>query len=108
MPLYMIQFAYTKEAVANLVKNPEDRTTAVKDMIEKLGGRVLDMYFTFGDYDGFVIVELPDNVTALAGVAASRTAGHLAELRTTVLMTSQDMMQGTQKAGQTSLRPPGA
>ncbi len=37
----MIQFSYKSETVGNLVKNPEDRSVAVKNLIEKLGGNYL-------------------------------------------------------------------
>ena len=108
MGRYMIQFSYTKEAVAALVKKPEDRTAAVSEMIEKLGGRLLDLYFTFGDYDGFVIAELPDNVAVLSADMVSIAPGHLSKLKTTVLLTAQEMVAATKKAGQVTLRPPGA
>ncbi len=108
MTRYMVQFSYGKEAVAGMLKKPEDRTAAVGEVIEQLGGRLLDLYYTFGDYDGFVIAELPDNVTALAADIASVAPGHLSKLKTTVLLTPQDMVAAMQKAGQVGLRPPGA
>ena len=38
MPLYMTQFAYTPEAWATLVDNPEDRSAPVRELTEAMGG----------------------------------------------------------------------
>jgi hypothetical protein len=38
MPLYMTQFAYTPEAWAALVDNPEDRSAPVREVVESMGG----------------------------------------------------------------------
>jgi hypothetical protein len=38
MPLYMTQFAYTPEAWATLVDNPEDRSAAVRELTEAMSG----------------------------------------------------------------------
>ncbi len=40
MPLYMYQLSYTPEAVAALVKEPQDRIEAVRPAIEALGGKL--------------------------------------------------------------------
>ena len=38
-----------------MIVKPEDRTDAVRAMIELAGGKLLDYYVTFGDYDFLVI-----------------------------------------------------
>ena len=108
MARYLLEFSYTKEAVAALVKKPEDRSVAVGELISKLGGRLLDFYFTFGDCDGVLIAELPDNVAALAVDMASVTPGHVSKIKTTILLTPQEAMAAMQRAGDVALRPPGA
>jgi uncharacterized protein with GYD domain len=108
MARYLVEFSYTKEAAAALVKKPEDRSVAVGELISKLGGRLLDFYFTFGDFDGVLIAELPDNVAALAVDMASVTPGHVSKLKTTVLLTPQEAMEAMQRAADVALRPPGA
>ena len=49
MPLYMTQFAYTPEAWATLSDNPEDRSVAVRDLLETQGGRLIGWYLSFGE-----------------------------------------------------------
>ncbi len=51
MPRYMLQFAYTASAGAALAKNPVDRRSAVRAVLEKVGGKVIDFYYHFGQYD---------------------------------------------------------
>jgi uncharacterized protein with GYD domain len=99
MALYMTQFSYTPEAWAALMKKPEDRSVPLKALFEKLGGRLIGMYYCFGEYDGVAIGELPDNtaeMTMLLGVIAP---GHLKATKTTVLFTVQEAMQAMGKAG---------
>jgi uncharacterized protein with GYD domain len=59
----MIQFMYKPETVGNLLKNPEDRSIAVRKLIEKLGGKMLAFYYSYGDYDGLVKADMPDNIS---------------------------------------------
>ncbi len=99
MSLYMTQFSYTREAWAALVKNPEDRGAVFQALMEKLGGRLLDIYYCFGEYDGVVIYELPDNTTATAAILAAIAPGHLNATKTTVLFTMEEAMEAMGKAG---------
>jgi uncharacterized protein with GYD domain len=108
MARYLVELSYTKEAAAALVKKPEDRSVTIAELIGKLGGRLLDFYFTFGDCDGVLVAELPDNVAALAVDMASVTPGHINKIKTTVLLTPQEAMAARQRAGDVALRPPGA
>jgi uncharacterized protein with GYD domain len=56
----MTQFAYTSEAWKALVKNPEDRGRVFSELVEKMGGRLIALYYCMGEYDGLVIYEAPD------------------------------------------------
>jgi uncharacterized protein with GYD domain len=42
-----------------LVKKPQDRIEAVRPVIEKLGGKIENAFYAFGDYDVVVIVQMP-------------------------------------------------
>jgi len=107
MSRYMIQASYTKEAAAALVKQPEDRSLAVRPLVEKLGGRLLDFYFTLGDYDVVLIVELPNNTAALAVDLAAMTPGHISKIKTTALLTPEETVIAMKEAAVLSLRAPG-
>src|SRR5206468_1438955 len=86
MAHYLIEVAYTSEAWKNLVKKPEDRTKAIRPVIEKLGGSLERAWFAFGDHDLILILEMPDNVSAAAFSLAAAAGGALRSLKTTPLL----------------------
>ena len=107
MPLYMTQFAYTPEAWAALTRNPEDRSEAIRGLAETMGGRLLSFYNSFGEYDGLVIYEAPDESTAAAVVMAAVSPGHLSNVKTTVLLSAEEGVEAMRKAGGVTYRRPG-
>lgn len=98
MPLYMTQFAYTTEAWKALVKKPEDRGKVFGELVEKMGGRLISMYYCMGEYDGLVIYEAPDEPTAAATILSAISPGHLRATKTSVLLSVEDTMVAMQKA----------
>ena len=96
---FMTQFSYTPEAWAKLVKNPEDRTVPTKALAEKMGGRLLSYFYCFGEYDGIIIYEAPDEASAAGAVLAGTAPGHLKSVKTTVLLTVEQTMEAMKKAG---------
>jgi uncharacterized protein with GYD domain len=107
MPRYMLQFSYTPQAWGALAKNPTNRRPQVEGMMKKLGGRLVDLYYHFGDFDGTAIVEAPDDATAFAAVIAAVTPGHIKTTRTTRLLTVEETIEAMKKAGTVSLPAPG-
>jgi uncharacterized protein with GYD domain len=107
MPLYMTQFAYTPEAWATLVDNPEDRSAAVREAAESIGGRLISWYLSFGEYDGLTIYEAPDDATAGAMVLAAARRGHLRATKTTPLFSAEESVEIMRRAGSTAFRAPG-
>ena len=99
MPLYMIQFAYTSEAWAALAKKPENRAEVISPLLQKMGGRLVDVYYCFGEYDGVLLAELPSDTAATATVIAALTPGHVKTTRTTRLMTVNEAMDAMKQAG---------
>jgi uncharacterized protein with GYD domain len=106
MPLYMTQFSYTPEAWAALVKNPEDRSIPVKALLEKFGGKLIGLYYTFGEYDGLIISEGPDNNASMSSLLVSLSAGHVRALKTSPIFSSTEALQNMKNAGITTLKPP--
>jgi uncharacterized protein with GYD domain len=105
MPHYLHQVAYSREAWQALVNNPQDRVEAVRPAIERLGGKIKDAYFAFGEYDIVVITEMPDNVNA-AGLAIAFAAGGACKaVQTTPLLSTSEAVEALKKAGQSGYRP---
>ena len=106
MALYMIQGTYTAEAWAALAKNPQDRRTPIREVAQKLGGRLIDVYYCFGEYDVVVLVELPDDSAATALAMAAISPGHLKAYKTTKLFTVEETMEAMRKAGSLAFQGP--
>lgn len=106
MSLYMAQFTYTPEAWTALTKSPENRTTAVQTLAEKLGCRLEAVYYSLGEYDGFVILEAPDEVAVTSFFLAALTPGHIRATKTTVLMRPETVVEAMKKASTVTYQGP--
>ena len=106
MSLSMIQFSYKPEVVAKLISNPEDRSIAVKNLIEKFGGRLLSFYYAYGDYDGVIIVEMPDSTARLATTLSAFSQGGLTNLKTTILISIEEAVDAMKKASEATIEMP--
>ena len=106
MALYMVQASYAPQAIAAMVKSPQDRTQAIRPLVEGAGGQLRDVFVSQGDYDIVVLFEVPDAEAANAVALAAIAAGHLRAFKTTPLFTGAEIMGAMRRAGQLSLRPP--
>jgi len=106
MALYMVQFAYTPEALATMAKNPQDRSKPSRELIEKSGGRLLSFYHCFGQYDGVALYEAPDDTTATAIAMVAGSPGHLKASHTTKLFTVEETMEAMRKAAGLTFQGP--
>jgi uncharacterized protein with GYD domain len=105
MPYFLHQVSYTPEALARLIANPQDRFDAVRAPIEKLGGKVQNSYFAFGQYDAVLITEMPDNVSAAAIALAFAGGGALRTCQTTPLMSTAEGLEAMRKAATCGYKP---
>jgi len=106
MALYMAQFAYTPEAWTAFTKKPEDRTAAVRSLAQKIGCKFEGLYYSFGEYDGFVLLEAPDEATVTAFLLAAIAPGHIRATKTTVLMRAAAVVEAMKKAGGAAYKGP--
>lgn len=106
MAKYLIEANYVGEGVKGLLKDGGTaRRNAVKKLLASVGGKVESFYYAFGDTDAYVVVDVPDNVTA-AAVALAVAASGAVQLKTTVLLTPEDMDAATKMSP--AYRAPGA
>ena len=108
MARYLFQFSYTPEAWAALTKNPVDRRPGIQALAEKVGGRLIEFSYAFGEYDGVAIFEAPDETAMTAAILAAIGPGHLKATKTTRLMSVEETLGALRKAGQQSYRAPSA
>src|SRR5258708_2662076 len=106
MPFFLHQVSYTPEALARLLANPQDRFDVVRAPIEKLGGRVLNSYFAFGEYDAVLITEMPDHVSAAAIALAFGAGGSLRNCQTTALLSNAEGLDAMRKPSTCRYNPP--
>ncbi len=99
MAHYLVQLAYTPEAWAAQISNPQDRTQVVRPLLEKMGARFEAAYLAFGKYDAIYIMEAPDNVSAAAVSLAISAGGGVKTMETTVLLTVEEGLQASRRAG---------
>lgn len=107
MPMYKVEFSYTSETWAALCREPQDRSEPVRALAESLGGSLVGFYYSFGEYDGFAIVESPDNFAAGAAALAAVAPGHLRSTRTTPIFTAEEAMRMMSRAGELTFSRPG-
>jgi uncharacterized protein with GYD domain len=105
MAKYLFQASYTDAGLEGLLKEGgSSRRVAVKKAVEGMGGTVEAYYYAFGYTDVFCIVDLPGNVDAAAFALLVSAAGG-AKVKTTVLMTPEEVDQATKRT--VDYRPPG-
>ena len=108
MAHYMIQAAYTAESVASMVKNPQNRTEALRPVVEGLGGKIEEIFMSFGEYDAVAIIQMPDNVSMTAFAMATAAAKGVSTFKTTPLITMEDGVKAMARAGEVKYQPPGS
>lgn len=108
MAQFMYHVGYTPDAWKTLVQNPQNRLELIRPVIKELGGSLEHGWFTFGDYDVVVIVDLPDNVSAAAFSIAVAAGGSVRSIKTTPLLSVEDGVKAMQRAGDTGYKPPAA
>ena len=110
MSRYVSFFSYTGEAWGQMVDHPADRAEAARAAIEQAGGHMDAFYWTLGRYDGFVVYDMPDPLSAAAYSAAVCASGRLARQETCQVLDDADAQAVLARAGSVarSYRPPGA
>jgi uncharacterized protein with GYD domain len=106
MALYMYQVSYTAEAVAALIREPQDRVEAVRPAIEAMGGKVVAAGYPFGEYDALVLFEAPDDTAAASFALAIAAGGAAKSAKTTRLLSGQEWIESLRKAQGAQYRPP--
>jgi uncharacterized protein with GYD domain len=105
MAKYLIEANYVGDGIKGLLKEGgTSRRAAVEEAAKTVGGSVDAFYYAFGETDAYLIIDMPDNVTA-AGLALTIAATGAVTLKTTVLMTPEDVDRAVKTSA--AYRPPG-
>ena len=106
MPKYLLQVNYTLDGLKGVVaKGGTARKAAASAAAKSVGGKVDAFYFAFGDTDVYVVADMPDNEAA-AALALTVSAAGGATVKTTVLLTTDEVDAATSK--DVKYKPPGS
>jgi len=105
MKKYLIKGTYSANGTQGLLQEGgSGRKDAVEKMLESMGGKVEAFYYAFGEYDLFLIVELPDDISAAAVGLRVNAAGQV-RISMTELLTIAEIDAATRKT--VNYRAPG-
>jgi uncharacterized protein with GYD domain len=106
MAKYLFQAAYTIDGAKGIMKEGGTaRKAQLGQILERLGGKLDNFYFAFGEWDAVGIIDVPDAATVTALSMAVNASGGV-KLRTTPLITPEEVDQASKKS--ISYRAPGA
>jgi len=106
MPKYLLEASYTSEGLQGLIRDKATgRREAITRAVEATGGKVETLYFSFGEHDVVIVMEVNDNVSA-AAIAIRVSASGLVRTKITPLLTIEEVDQSIQKT--IEYRAPGA
>ena len=105
MPKYLAVASYTSEGIKGLTKaGGVSRRTVVEKLLKSLGVHLEAFYFAFGENDAYLILDVPDNLTAAAISLAVAGAG-ATRMKTIELLTPEEIDQAMKK--HVHYEPPG-
>lgn len=105
MAKYLLEVSYMPEGAKGLLADGgTKRRQVVEAAIKANGGKLEVFYFAFGKHDAYLIVDAPDPVVVAALNLAVNASG-AARIRTTVLLTPEEIDQASKK--NVTYAPPG-
>ena len=81
MGKFVLLLNWTDQGIRN-VKDTVKRAESFRSYLEKRGGKLVDMLYTFGQYDFIAVAELPNDEIAMS---VSLGTGALGNVRVTTL-----------------------
>lgn len=93
MAKYVVFFTYSSETWARMIQSPGDRTAAVRQLADSVGGSVECLYWMFGTYDGLGIIEAPDSISAAALSITIGSTGAFKNVETHELLNQEQLSQ---------------
>jgi uncharacterized protein with GYD domain len=75
MSFYIILWNYTEQGIKNVKDSPK-RVNIYKSMLENAGGKLIETYYTFGQYDGVSLVEAPNDEALMSCMLSIGSLGN--------------------------------
>jgi uncharacterized protein with GYD domain len=100
MAIFITQGRFTRDYIKGGLATPEDRHAAIARLCEQAGGKLLNLYFTLGQYDFIVIADMPDAQAASVIAFVATGGGGIENSVTTQAFTSAEARTVFERAGQ--------
>ena len=107
MAKFAVFFTFKGETIKAMMDSPSDRAAVVSGLCEAAGGRMDAYYIMFGEWDGFVIADVPDSRAAAAISLAVSSTGAFARLETHELLEASELEGVLGTASGLTYTPPG-
>jgi uncharacterized protein with GYD domain len=105
MPKYLFHGSYTPEGIRGLMEEGgSKRVEAAQQALGSVGGSLDAFYFSFGENDFYIIVDLPDHASTTAISFVGNASGTF-RIKTVVLVTPEEVDEAAKKS--VEFRPPG-
>jgi uncharacterized protein with GYD domain len=108
MPIFITQGRYTREYLKGGLAKPEDRHAVSARLCQEAGGRLLNLYFTLGQYDFLAAGEFPDAMSASILALAAAGGGGVEQTVTTQAFTTAEAKEMFERAGKIAYKPMGS
>ena len=76
MPYYIALLKWTEEGIKNVKESPRRATDLLTNFEKKYGGKVIENYYTFGEYDGVLILESPNDEIIMSFLLEAESKGN--------------------------------
>jgi uncharacterized protein with GYD domain len=73
---YILLIKWTEQGISKINESP-DRFSSFKAMLEKVGGKLIGGYYTFGEYDVVIIMEAPNDEAVMSLMLKIGSAGNV-------------------------------
>lgn len=106
MAKFLAKASYGADGVRGVIKEGGSaRVAAVTKLTKKAGGKVEAFYFAYGEWDAYLILDLPDDASAV-GLSMAVNASGVVKLQLVPLLTAAQIDAGVKKM--VAYTPPGA
>ena len=99
MARYLIQETVTSQAVAVLMKDPQDSTEAARPVFESVGGKLEHYYAARNENTVNIIGDIPDEDSLAAILWSFQGGGGPISIKATPLMTATEAVDMLRRAG---------
>jgi uncharacterized protein with GYD domain len=94
MSLYCVKIKYSLDAISGMMSDGIDRAEAMRELTEKLGGKLICFYGMIGQkYHAIGITEVPEYANLSAGIVTALTTGTIIDYKVIPLYESSDVIK---------------